>query len=606
MTIKSRLFLSSILILVIVIVTNIIAFMTLEKVKIDSEKYKTIIQSKDLVADILPPPMYIIEARLVARDLQRKDNASHIDELVAKMEMLEKNFNERHTYWEKNLKSDELRDRLNGEVTQTALEYFKVARTQLIPEVRAGNYDAATALVHGEMKEIFLKHEEAILALVKHAEEYALAEEESGKAVATTGTYTQIVIMLIGLGIIMAILAWISNLIAKRLQEFDNVVTRLASGNADLTQRVLIGGKDEIATVASNFNRLLDNVEQIANDAHINATEAKEAHSKAAQSLQKSEMMIELSEHMTSGAIAGSHDLQVSITGTVQDVNNITQLNDTTAAVISTVQENTGDIIKAIIEVIQMINEMRDSTESLNKSIDEIGQVISLIKDISDQTNLLALNAAIEAARAGEHGRGFAVVADEVRKLAERTQKATMEVEITINTLKQNAGEMIESSQTTEEHARESSEKLDEFQTSLNQLVQNAGVIKHSNQTIAYEIFGILAKLDHLVFKFNGYSSIFEGQLKGQFGDHHTCRLGEWYERGDGKKAFAGTESYRQMEAPHKAVHDKVRSALECIAHSNCVENRDKIVSAFAEAEAQSKLLFEQLNKMIEEAKQKA
>ena len=173
MTIKSRLFLSSILILVIVIVTNIIAFMTLEKVKIDSEKYKTIIQSKDLVADILPPPMYIIEARLVARDLQRKDNASHIDELVAKMEMLEKNFNERHTYWEKNLKSDELRDRLNGEVTQTALEYFKVARTQLIPEVRAGNYDAATALVHGEMKEIFLKHEEAILALVKHAEKYA-------------------------------------------------------------------------------------------------------------------------------------------------------------------------------------------------------------------------------------------------------------------------------------------------------------------------------------------------------------------------------------------------------------------------------------------------
>jgi len=126
------------------------------------------------------------------------------------------------------------------------------------------------------------------------------------------------------------------------------------------------------------------------------------------------------------------------------------------------------------------------------------------------------------------------------------------------------------------------------------------------NEFISYEIFGILAKLDHLVFKLNAYGSIFDNELKAQFGDHHGCRLGKWYEHGDGKKAFGHTDAYRRLDEPHKIVHENVLRALECVKRDDCVERRNELSVAFAETERQSSILFGVLNDMIREARSKA
>jgi methyl-accepting chemotaxis protein len=237
--------------------------------------------------------------------------------------------------------------------------------------------------------------------------------------------------------------------------------------------------------------------------------------------------------------------------------------------------------------------------EQLNSRTDAIGNIVGLINGISEQTNLLALNAAIEAARAGDQGRGFAVVADEVRKLAERTQKATSEVEANISVLKQNSMAMMENSERVEEFASNSSSRLDEFKDVLFILIENARKIKSDNAEIADKLFVDMAKLDHMIFKNKAYHGAFEGTLNAEFSDHISCQLGQWYV-GDGKKNFAATPAYNKILEPHKEVHQQILRAKEFINAPGGMTKHDKeVLECFKKTEDASDQLFSVLDDMI-------
>ncbi len=214
-----------------------------------------------------------------------------------------------------------------------------------------------------------------------------------------------------------------------------------------------------------------------------------------------------------------------------------------------------NNIVNSMDKLFTLMSEANAMMNSLVDRSNEISSVIMLIKDIAEQTNLLALNAAIEAARAGEQGRGFAVVASEVGKLAEKTQKATKEIAIVVQTMQQ---EISDTQRGTEEigeivgvtkgHVDSFSEKLDMFQ-------KNAARAVFEALDISNQVFVNLAKIDHVIYKNNLYAYLF-GQLT-EFNkvDHHNCRLGKWYEGGVGKKQFGDMPSYAKLERPHSVVH---------------------------------------------------
>jgi chromosome segregation ATPase len=261
---------------------------------------------------------------------------------------------------------------------------------------------------------------------------------------------------------------------------------------------------------------------------------------------------------------------------------------------IKIIVQNLDTLLRRSHKVAQVIDELAKRATDIEKFIAQINEVVM-------QINILSLNASVEAASAGDVGKGFAVVASEVKNLANKTSSVASDIEKVVKTIQLSIENTNNEFQDIDENINEIHVRTKEYNNEIESLHTLTKKSLKELTNLSDSIFINLAKIDHIVWKVNTYDSVYAKKANFEFVDHKNCRLGKWYEEGDGIKYFSKAPSYYKLEKPHSAIHNTTHKVITLLKENDLELNYEKIKDTFAYMEDNSSEVFKILDNILEE-----
>jgi methyl-accepting chemotaxis protein WspA len=394
--------------------------------------YTELGQRKELVGEMMPPPLLVGRSFLMLQEMETTSDPREIADYTRRFKEYEANYHQRRDYWLSKLaRDDPTRQAIEVTAHLPALEFFRLANEEYLPNVKgdAAAKAKATKVLKDQITPVYREQSRIVQDTLKREQDATAAHE--AKTASEVGFWQNLTLVLaVAALLFFGLIGWvIVRSITRSADLLNERVRQMAGGDADLTARLEVDNKDEMGQLAAGINAVIARIQGIVGKARESSLQLLSVASEIAATARSQEQTVNNLSASTTEVAASVREISATSKDLAGTMNEVSQSAAHAADLATRGRENTTRMATEMKQLVESTASVSAKLGMIREKADSINAVVTTITKVADQTNLLSINAAIEAEKAGEYGRGFLVVAREIRRLADQTAVATLDIE---------------------------------------------------------------------------------------------------------------------------------------------------------------------------------